>query len=219
MAAAWPHVWLIVRLGLFVWWFTSNDPSWSRWFTIVAIAIAVFLFNTGILNGVANQAWDPLRQHLEGLLPLAPPNNLQGGARPLPAPRPAAGNGGGNPGSGRETTDPNPAQTAARLVAERRNANAHWLLDHIRRFERAGLLFLASIAPGVAERHIAHLEAQERAERQRREAEEAAAAEAAANTTTDGQEGEAGQQAGENDGGVAGEGQEGVAEQPPLIQV
>jgi hypothetical protein len=66
---------------------------------------------------------------------------------------------------------------AARLVAERQGPDG-WLLTQMRRLERAGLLFLASIAPGVAERHIANLEAAARAERERREAEarEAAAA-------------------------------------------
>lgn len=70
--------------------------------------------------------------------------------------------------------EPNPAETAARLVRERRAANGNWLMTQARRLERAGILFLASIAPGVAERHIAQLEAEARAERQRQEAAEAA---------------------------------------------
>ena len=147
---------------------------------MVAIAIVVFVMNTGLLNGFANQAWDPFREHLEGLIPLADPNRPPRDAQQEQAPRHAAHNGNdiaAAPAQG--IVEPNPAQTAARLVAERRNANANWLLDQVRRLERAGLLFLASIAPGVAERHIAQLEAQERAERQRREAEEAAAAAAA----------------------------------------
>ncbi|KAK3325345.1 ubiquitin family protein [Apodospora peruviana] len=191
MAAAWPHVWLVIRLVIFVWWFTSGDASWSRWLAMVAIAIVVFVVNTGILDGVVNQAWNPLRQHLEGLLPLGDGNQGQRDAAAAPAAgqqqQPLANIGdaavagavhghGHNPPQG----NPDPAQVAARLVARRRHDNANWLLDQVRRMERAGLLFLASIAPGVAERHIAHLEAQERAaERQRREAEEAAAAAAA----------------------------------------
>lgn len=59
-------------------------------------------------------------------------------------------------------------------MAQRQQQNANWFVDQVRRLERAGLLFLASIAPGVAERHIAALEAQEQAERERREAEERA---------------------------------------------
>ncbi|CAI4212178.1 unnamed protein product [Parascedosporium putredinis] len=74
--------------------------------------------------------------------------------------------------------NPNPENMAVRLVGQRRAANADWLLDRVRRAERAGLLFLASIAPGVAERHIANLEAE--IERQRRETEAAEAARRAA---------------------------------------
>jgi len=57
-------------------------------------------------------------------------------------------------------------------------------MEFARRLERAGLLFVASIAPGVAERHIAQLEAQERAAELARAGEEAA-------SVSDGQEEEA----------------------------
>lgn len=212
VAAAWPHIWLIIRLIVFVWWFTSNDPSWSRWATMVAIAIAVFVLNTGILNGLANQAWDPLRQHLEGLIPLADPNRPLRVGRPAPLARPAAANANTRHDdvtavASRGPTEPDPAQTAARLLAERRNAN--WLVDQLRRLERASILFLASIAPGVAERHIAHLEEQERLERQRREAE------AASNEQENGGEEEA-QQQGEERGDPV---NEPIPEEVPLIQV
>jgi hypothetical protein len=168
VAQVWPHFWLLIRLGIFVWWFTSGDSSWSRWATVIAIAIGIFVFNTGILNGVADQAWRPLRRHMENLLPLAEPNQIHN--PPVIPP-------GGAPGGQRPNRQPNPADTAARLVAQRRQVNANWFISQARRIERAGLLFLASIAPGVAERHIAHLEAEART---RREAEEAAAAAAAA---------------------------------------
>ena len=210
VAAAWPYIWLIIRLAALVWWFTASDTSWSRWFVIISIAITIFAINTGILNGVVNQAWDPFRRHLEGVLPLGDPNrprqpvvvppnfnpqpggNHQQGGPPAPAVA-GAGAGAGAP-AGRAPrspadaaeaaraargadVEPDPAAAAARLVAQRRIANANWLMDQMRRVERAGLLFLASIAPGVAERHIAHLEAQERL---RREEEEGAAADYAA---------------------------------------
>ena len=188
-AAVWPHIWLLIRLAAFVWWFTAADTSWSRWITIIALATAVFLLNTGLLNGMANQAWDPFRRHLEGLIPLADPNQARNrAANPqVPAGAPQQDN---NHPAGRQP-NPDPAQVAARLVAQRRDANAGWLMEQVRRLERAGLLFLASIAPGVAERHIAHLEAEARAAREEqeriareareaREAAEAAAAEAAA---------------------------------------
>lgn len=199
LAALWPHLWLLIRLGLFVWWFTSSDTSWTRWFTIMSIATAVFLINTGLLNGVANNVFNPVRQHLDGLIPLAPGGNANreaGGNNPPAAGQAAAAGGGDNDGERRagQQGGPDPAQAAARLMAQRQQQNANWFVDQVRRLERAGLLFLASIAPGVAERHIAALEAQEqaerdrreaeeRAERERREAEERAAAEATASGT------------------------------------
>ncbi|KAK0635708.1 hypothetical protein B0T17DRAFT_53448 [Bombardia bombarda] len=178
LVAAWPHIWLLIRLVLFVWWFTSDDTSLYQWLAMIGIATVVFVLNTGMFNGVANQVWEPLRQHLEGLLP--DPNRR----RDPPPPAGLQQQPPNGPATATTTTTtttttggrrPDPAQTVARLVANRRNAHANWLLDQVRRIERAGLLFLASIAPGVAERHIAHLEAQERADRQRRVEEEAAA--------------------------------------------
>ncbi|QUC19904.1 uncharacterized protein UV8b_04145 [Ustilaginoidea virens] len=48
---AWPHMWLVIRLAVFVWLFTSPNSSWSRWFTVICLAGLVFLLSTGILNG------------------------------------------------------------------------------------------------------------------------------------------------------------------------
>ncbi|KAM0327628.1 hypothetical protein ACHAQA_005921 [Verticillium albo-atrum] len=169
-----PHFWLVVRLGVFIWWFTSPNSSWSRWVTVVLIAISIFVVNTGLFDAFFDQVAGPVRRHLDNLLPLAQNNNPQNNAVPVP---PADGQ---PPAAAARNNDPpNPAQAAVRLVAQRRHDNANWLMDQARRLERAGLLFLASIAPGVAERHIAHLEEQERAERRRREEAEAAATAAA----------------------------------------
>lgn len=184
----WPHIWMAVRLGLFIWWFTSPSSSWSRWITVISVAIILFFVNTGFLNPIAEQVWTPFRRHLENLIPHAD------GHRRAPV---RAGNAQGANGEASEPgqqRQPDPADTAARLVQRRRNANANWLMDQARRLERAGILFLASIAPGVAERHIAQMEAEVRAERRRREAEAeaeaaAAAAAAAAQSDPDRQEG------------------------------
>ncbi|KAH8127831.1 ubiquitin carboxyl-terminal hydrolase L5 [Trichoderma asperellum] len=165
-----PHIWLIVRLALFVWFFTPVNSSWTRWCTVIALALFMFALTTGLLAGYAEQVWRPIGRYLENVLP---------------------GMDHGNHGE-RENADhdgapraernrmPDPAETAARLLAERRGQES-WLTGQLRRLERAGLLFLASIAPGVAERHIANQEREARAqEARRREAEVAArAAEAA----------------------------------------
>lgn len=162
----WPHLWLIFRLGLFVWFFTSPNSSWSRWLTIICLAIFMFVLSTGLLNGLAENVWRPIGRHLENILPALEP------------PRVAEAAGAGRvPGAGRggREGESSPEQLAARLVAERR-VHQSWLVGQFRRLERAGLLFLASLAPGVAERHIANLEAEARAEETRRREDEAAAA-------------------------------------------
>ncbi|KAL6879739.1 hypothetical protein HDV57DRAFT_497984 [Trichoderma longibrachiatum] len=171
-----PHLWLLVRLALFVWFFTSPNSSWSRWLMIVALALFVFILSTGMLAGVAEQAWRPLGRHLEHVFPAMDHGHLGGQG--------AAAGRDGAPGADQNGA-PDPAQMAARLVAERQGQGS-WITGQLRRLERAGLLFLASIAPGVAERHIANLEAEARAqETRRREAEAAAAAAAAAAAESD----------------------------------
>lgn len=172
LAQIWPHIWMVIRLGLFIWFFTSPTSSWSRWVTVITIAITLFLVNTGLLNPLAEQFWIPFRRHLENLIPLAD------GQRQIVQPAARADHGNAVAGAGHEDRM-DPANAAARLVQQRRRANTNWLMDQARRLERAGILFLASIAPGVAERHIAQVEAEARAERRRREAEAAAAAAAA----------------------------------------
>ncbi|KAK4127445.1 hypothetical protein N657DRAFT_565825 [Parathielavia appendiculata] len=169
IAAVWPHVWLIVRLALFAWWFSYSDPSWERWLSLVVAFVVVFAINTGIFNGMVNNAFHPVREQLEGMIPFADPDRQHQQQN-----QPAAGvNQNGEAGA-----NPDPAQAAARLLAQRRIQNGTWLRDQMRRIERAGILFLASFAPGVAERHIQQLEERERAER--RAAEEARAVAAAA---------------------------------------
>lgn len=160
----WSHAWLIFRLGLFVWFFTSPNSSWLRWFTIISLAVFMFVLSTGLLNGVAENAWRPISRLLEHLLP----------ALEQPRAGQEAGRGRGARPGGREG-ELAPEQMTARLVAERR-VRQSWIRAQVRRLQRAGLLFLASLAPGVAERHIANLEAEARAEESRREAEAAVAA-------------------------------------------
>lgn len=165
IARIWPHFWLAVRLGLFVWWFTSPASSWWRWSAVIAIAVTIFVLNTGALDGLAETTWRVICRHMEDLIPVAG-QDRPGAQADQERNRDQAG-----PQAPREE-HPQPGTLATRLVRNRRRGNATWLLDRVRRMERASLLFLASIAPGVAERHIANLEAE--VERQRRETEAAA---------------------------------------------
>lgn len=160
-------MWLVIRLAVFVWLFTSPNSSWSRWFTVICLAGLVFLLSTGILNGVAENAWRPIGHHLQNLLP-TPEQHAQRQRRV------AAGRGAPEQEQPLiQAGDADPAQMAARLVADRQGRQQTWLGAQVRRLERASLLFLASIAPGVAERHIANLEAEARAEEARRREAEA----------------------------------------------
>jgi hypothetical protein len=188
-----PLLWLIVRLVGFVWFFTAGNPSWTRWLMVSGLAFVVFIINTGIFNGVAEQVWGPVRRHLEALLPLAPapprePTGIehvrnaeelrrlevehqqQHGALVAPTHEP--------PQRQRRPGELDPAEVAARLLEQRRQANAGWLITQIRRIEHSFLLFLASLVPGVGERHVRARELEDAAieeERQR----QIAAAEAA----------------------------------------
>jgi hypothetical protein len=224
IARLWPHFWLAVRLGLFVWWFTSPTSSWSRWIAVIAIAISIFVLNTGALDGFADQLWRIICRHMENLIPMAGPEAAQALRRdgnqnqnqnqnPNDAENAAPTQQRGGGGNGE---NPDPATMAARLVEQRREANGNWLLNRVRRAERAGLLFLASIAPGVAERHIANLEAE--AERQRREAEAEAAAEEARRAAESEAAAEAGDEASGPEGSGAAEG-EGSSEDENVPQV
>ena len=174
VAQLWPHIWLIMRLSLFVWWFSSPQTSWSRWLLLISIAIFIFILNTGLLNSVVEQVWGPVRRHFEDLVPLQAPPGQQGHDIARQEDRPAVGQARNHPNEA-HGGDPSPADMAARLVERRRQANHNWLQDQLNRVERAALLFFASLAPGIAERHVQNVEReQQRRERELREADMAA---------------------------------------------
>lgn len=243
-AAAWPHIWLLVRLVAFAWWFSYTNPSWERWLSLIVAFFVVFAINTGFLNNVVHNAFHPVREQLEGMIPFADPNRPEGQEQGQQGQQQGQQQNqqGGAGGVGQNQTDGfDPAQVAARLVAQRQAENGNWLREQMRRIERASILFLASFAPGVAERHIQQLEERERAERraaeEARAAAERAAAEAAEQAAQQAEEGNGeGQEGQEGQAGQAGQQNiaattEGAAEQqqqqdrdqlqpqPPLVQV
>lgn len=190
LVQALPHVWLIIRLALFVWFFTSPSSTWSRWFMVIALAFFMFVLSIGSLNGLADHAWRPLGRHLQNIFPTL--DGVHVGQEQQEG-----------VGADGQNGNPDPARMAARLVQDR----GSWLANQIRSLERAGLLFLASIAPGVAERHIANLEAEARAaESRRREAEAAAATAAAAAAEAEATAAEVSEPSGEKE--TTGEGNE-----------
>ena len=148
---------------------------------VSGLALIVFLVNTGLFNGLADQLWGPVRRHLEALIPLAGPDAalVPAANAAMPQQPGVAHPAGTEAGQGGRPGEPDAAQIAARLIEQNRQGNGGWLMAQIRRAEHSLLLFLASLVPGVGERHIAAREAEAtaaEAERQRR-IEAAAAAE------------------------------------------
>lgn len=168
------HLWLIIRLFGFVYFFTAG-AGWRRTVLLGLVASLVFLAQTGIFRPVIQSIWDPIRRHAEGLVPLAGNDG----------PAVGAGEAGGNvdtPGTQAAIRDPTPQEAAERLLQERERQDVNFMRQTIRRIERAIALFVASLVPGVGERHIAarvaaeaarQAESRQREEEARREEEEA----------------------------------------------
>ena len=131
-------------------------------------ALLLFILQTGALRPWVTQIWDPIRRHIEGLLPVpAVP-------QPGPAAAPERTNAAGTPQPGqgnspsatatastsqanlqrRPTVAPDPTETAARLLAQRQNSYFALVRDYTRRVERGVALFVGSLVPGFGERHI-----------------------------------------------------------------
>ena len=164
------HLWLLIRLFGFVYFFTAG-AGWRRTVLLGLIASLVFIAQTGIFRPVVQGIWDPIRRHAEGLVPLAAnerPRAGVGGAR----------NNGDSTGTQPRNRGPTPQEAAERLLQERERQDVSLVRQSLRRVERAVALFVASLVPGVGERHIAareeaeaarQAEAREREERARRE--------------------------------------------------
>ena len=138
------HLWLFIRLLGFVFFFTGGS-GWRRIATIFLGSAVVFIAQAGFLSGLREAAWGPVRRHLDGLLPLAD----------VPAQRVRQADADAVVGEGRENTAADPAAMVARLVHEREHRPRGWFIGRVRDVERALVIFLASLVPGIGERHIA----------------------------------------------------------------
>lgn len=210
------HLWLLIRLFGFVYFFTAG-AGWRRTLLLGLIASLVFIAQTGIFRPVIQGIWDPIRRHAEGLVPLAANERPRAGVG-------GAGNDGDGTGTRLANREPTPQEAAERLLQERERQDVSFVRQSFRRVERAVALFVASLVPGVGERHIAareaaeaarQAEAREREERARKEEEEEALERPGGNVDVD-----------ENDADGAEEGGESSsapdqlqAAQPPLVEV
>jgi len=177
--------WLFLRLYLFMFIF-SEPGTWKRWLMILAAAVVCLQPR----NGPLTRALTAARQHFDNLIgPAAPrpPTEPVAQRRPdqadLRAPegdRPAQ-----RPTHVRGAIQMTPEEAAARLLLEHQNRNQNqevgFWRNTLARIEQNGALFLASLIPGVGERHVRAREearrlAQRVEEEGRQRAEEAAAA-------------------------------------------
>lgn len=141
------HLWLLLKLACFVYFF-SGGASFYRMVMLGAIALMVYFAQIGMFDSQFNL----LRHHFEALLPagaladhIAPPRQANGQ----------------QPRAGGLT----PEQAAQRILQQRREQRFGWLRDGMRTLERGFALFAASLWPGVGERMVHAQEERLRLER------------------------------------------------------
>lgn len=168
------HIWLLVRLFGFVYFFTGSGGH-RHTILLGACAFLVFIAQTGLFRPFLLSVWEPVRRHIENLLPLATNDRAVLGGAPVVEnaniPRDQVAR--------RENGMPTPQQTAERLLREHERRDGSIMRRNLRRLERAVALFVASLVPGVGERHIAARDAAEAARREERNREETARREVA----------------------------------------
>ncbi|KAI9783333.1 MAG: hypothetical protein M1839_003867 [Geoglossum umbratile] len=157
------NIWLIARLIGFVVLFTGNS-SWQRTILLALGATIVFLIQIGILGPVTESVWGPIRRHIEGIL-LSPDRRRMPDANGNTQNAGARGSEVENAGLQGQQQRPDPRNTAARLVREHQQGQRAWIYEMIRAIERAIIIFVASLVPGLGERHIAELDAAQQIER------------------------------------------------------
>jgi hypothetical protein len=162
------RVWTFIKLYFVIFMFTESG-TWFRWICLFTAVFVAAMPSTTVFRGFTGR----LQAQIDGLFPppVAPAPPVRQHDEGHGQERRAAPNTGA-----RRQGEPDPAATAARLVQEHRQRHPNVLRDTFERVERALGLFIASLIPGVGERHVrAREEARreiERVERGRVAAEE-----------------------------------------------
>ena len=150
------HLWLLVRLFGFVYLF-SSDRGWRNTFLLGLCALIVFFAQTRLFEPLLQYIWTPIRRHVEALVQVEEA-----------APDQARNQRGGRAQERHSTTaQQNISDSPVQEQVPRQRNNP--LRTAFTRMERSLALFVASLIPGVGERHVA---AREEAARLRREREE-----------------------------------------------
>lgn len=139
------HLWLFIRLFGFVYFFTAGG-SYRRTILLGLCAFLVFVAQTGIFRPLLEHVWEPIRHHAASLLPIGTNEQMervlrndQVGYRIPPDQEPTVEN----------------AQRRLLELEQRVRGDETHLRGMFRRVERAIALFIASLVPGVGERHMA----------------------------------------------------------------
>lgn len=143
------HIWLFVRLFGFVYLFMPGG-GWRRAAVFAVSALVVLFLQSGIFRPIYQAALEPFRRHVEGLVPLA-----DNGRRDIGGGQGADAPGGDNEAQAAAGEVPDVRQVAERLLREREQRDFGVVRQYLRSFERAVAIFLASLVPGIGERHIA----------------------------------------------------------------
>jgi hypothetical protein len=163
------RAWLFLRMYVFT-FFISEPGTLRRYLLLVVATLICILPRDNVLQQFATQ----VRRHIDTLIgpPAAPARD---GAAALAQTNAVTGT--AAPGDVQAVENLTPAENAARLLREHHARNPNVFRDALFRIERAAALFLASLVPGVGERHVRAREDQrreaERLENERRPREEA----------------------------------------------
>ncbi|KAL3467497.1 hypothetical protein BJX64DRAFT_143635 [Aspergillus heterothallicus] len=169
------RLWLFVRLYFFCFMF-SPAGSWTRYIYVALAVVASILSETSVPRRIYDMILAPVQRHLEGLVHFAPEEELPAGTQ------------------GTEGTGDAPGTNQQAGIQNGRQGNWTAGVHHsLRRVERSAALFIASLVPGVGERHIEVRNAAEaarnaemaRQEEERRQQQEEAAATATEDQATE----------------------------------
>ncbi|KAL5338499.1 hypothetical protein BJX70DRAFT_366647 [Aspergillus crustosus] len=160
------RLWLFIRLYFFCHIFSQPGTQTRIVYVVLAVLTAI-LSETSIPRRIYEMVLVPVQRHLEGLVHFTPEEHIP--------PRPQ--------GTEAVTGEAVPNQ-GARAQTSGEAGRAPGLRNNLRRVERSAALFIASLVPGVGERHIEVRNAAEaarnailaRQEEERRQREEEAAA-------------------------------------------
>ena len=151
------RIWLFIRLYFFC-YMVSEPGTWSRVLLVTLAVIVSLLSETSVPRQLYGMIISPIQRHLEGLIHFSTDEHVP--------PRP----------QGTDATGSSPGNN--------RPAAPTGMRHNLRRVERSLALFVASLVPGVGERHVEvrnAAEAARNAERAREEEEERRRQEEASN--------------------------------------